>query len=250
MTGFAFQRAFHAELHFHVLAAMDLPRDAASLYSGRNDSWAKDLARAYLRAPGRLVVQGLPLFTEDLEEMLGLLKGNRLRELSDPAGQELAALLAAILVAEAPSRLWRFEEATRTSFPGEWSRELEAVRAGLGATVPADLEVLDCPSLATREGSHGRSLVFRGRLRVAVGLDGPADQVACQLLHEVVHAATDPTVRAAHAGASHDTRADSAAFDLHRDLERAAIARGGELIESWAPRLSEPYRRWRRRHGA
>ncbi len=251
MSAFAFRRAFHAELHFHVLAAMDLPRDAASLFSGRGEPWAAELTRAYQRAPGRLVVQGLPLISEDLEGLLGLLRGGRLRELSDPAGKALAELLAGILAAEAPVRLARFEETGNATarFVEEWGSELEALHAGLGTTVPASIEVFDCHSLATREGSHGRSLVFRGSLRVAVGLEGPADQVACQLLHEVVHAATDPAVRAAHAGASHDTRADSPAFDLHRELERAAIARGAEVIDACAPRLSGPYRRWRSRHG-
>jgi hypothetical protein len=259
VSALRFLRRFHVELHFHVLSALDLPRDAASIYSGRRAPWAKALLEAYRAAPGQLLVQGLPLLVDDLPALLALLREARPRDLQDPAGQALATRLGEALEAEAPGCRAAWEQDAepaeqRVRWIEAWRAELEGAYAALWSpSPPPPLDVYDCPSLANREGTHGRSLLWRGRLRVALSLAGePAargEQVVCQLVHEATHAVTDPPIREAHAGRRHDTRADGEAFALHRELERAAVERGQQVVEEHLPRLREGYRRWRKRHG-
>jgi hypothetical protein len=250
---------FHVELHYHVLAALDLKRDAASIYSGRQAPWAKKLLAAYLAAPGRLVVQGVPLIADDLAGLLTLLRSGRLSDLADPAGRALGSLVAETLEAEREARqaFWdrNYDAAReREHSLAPWLADLEGLlaEAWKSAAPPPALDVHDCPSLAAaaRDGTHGRGMLWRGRIHVALALGGgPLEQVLCQLVHEALHSVTDPPIRAAHAGVRHDSRADEPAFALHRELERAAVDEGQRLIDLRLPRLAEAYRHWRRRHG-
>ncbi|HEY3445235.1 MAG TPA: hypothetical protein VGK67_02680 [Myxococcales bacterium] len=291
-----FQPLFHVDLHFHVLSALDLPGDAASVFSGRKRPWSEELKAAYLAAPGRLMVHGVPLLADDFAGLLAWLRGDRLADFCDEAGRKLAARLADLVEGEAPARqaAWDAEgeaRARRQEALTPWLAELEAVFAELwggeqrldsgpstssgcrapssgcrapssGSRAPSSgsrapgsgcgappIDVHDCPSLATRAGTHGRSMLWSGRLHLALGLGGPLEQVLCQLIHEATHAVTDPPIRAAHAQVRQDTRVGSAAFSLHRELERAAVEEGARLVAGRAPRLRKGYDLWRRRHG-
>jgi hypothetical protein len=83
---------------------------------------------------------------------------------------------------------------------------------------------------------------------VAVAFAAPKEQVLCQVLHEELHRKTDSAVRAAHNGESQDTHHDSHGYQLHRQLEQAAVEAGQRLMEREAPELLTAYAAWRRRH--
>ncbi|MGC4118989.1 MAG: hypothetical protein QM765_31355 [Myxococcales bacterium] len=244
------------DLVYRVLSAMDLPNDAASIFCGQTKPWSKKLEEAYLAAPGRLLVHGVGLITEDLAGLLALLRGERLTDLRDGAGKALANLLGDILEAESATcrPAWDAEAGARDrrrDALAPWLPQLDAVFAALWKDSPSAPTTLihDCPSLVTREGTHGRSMLWKGRLHLALGLGGPIEQVLCQLIHEATHVATDPPIRAKHAGQRQDTQVASAAFSLHRELERAAVELGDRLVAERAPRLKKAYDLWRRRHG-
>lgn len=254
MATLRFRPLFHTELAFQALATLDLRNDAANIFGGRKKAWSNELESAYLAAPGRLLLHGLPLIAGDLDALLHMLREGRFRDVQDSAGMKLAATFADALEGEASGEreAWDREagarlEREKTLAP--WLADLEKVFASLWSESPPTVEVHDCPALAHREGTHGRSILWAGTLHVAVGLGGPLEQVLCQLVHEAVHVVTDPPIRKAHSGLHQDTRADTAAFALHRALEKAAVERGAELMVERAPRLVKGYDIWRRRHG-
>lgn len=252
-------RPLHAELLYHVLAHLDLGADAASLY--RRDltrrPWVLGLLDAYRRAPCRLAVHALPLCTQDLQALLDALEPGATPSLSDEAGQVLADRLAAALEAEQARVNLGMEqtasraEARASRFLDTISRPLDRLRLALwveASQVPC-LRVLDCDSLLRQRGTHGRAMTHHGQQVVALALAAPPGQVLCQLLHEEVHAKTDPQVLAGEPVAGRDTRAGSEGFALHRRLESRAVEAGQELMGSHAPEHLEAYGLWRQRNG-
>ena len=67
-----FGRAFHADLHYHVLSHLDLGRDAANLLVKRTvvPVWTEALRAAYLKEhPASLTLQFTPLYCADLDAL-------------------------------------------------------------------------------------------------------------------------------------------------------------------------------------
>ena len=72
VAGCSFVRRWATVLGYEVLARADLGRDAASLFdpTRRVDAaWVEPLRRAYLAAPGRLLIQAIPLLAEEHESL-------------------------------------------------------------------------------------------------------------------------------------------------------------------------------------
>jgi hypothetical protein len=236
----AFERRFSAALLYHVLAHLELGRDAASLFdpSLPRRPWVDDLRRAYAAARGRLVAHAIALVHDDPTAML---RDDPPPALRDAAGRELAARLADALQAEGP----RYEPAFADP-PTQLLEPLATLRAGLYERTggPPPLTILDCPALrlAGRAATHGGTRV------IAVSLAQDPGHVLCQTIHEETHAVTDPVVRESFGTAvSQDTRADAPGFALHRELERAAIEVGDALVAARTPDWSSAYARWRSR---
>lgn len=225
----AFLRRRPAALLYHVLAHLDLGRDAASLFDRTlpRRAWVDDLRAAYAAAPGRLVVHAIALAHDD---PIAVLRRD---------GGELATRLADAMEAEDP----RYEPAF-ADVPHHLLEPLEVLRAALHERIgePPPLTILDCPALRLA----GRAASRDGTRVVAVSLAQDPGHVLCQTIHEEIHAVTDPVIRSGFAVAQ-DTRVDAPGFALHRELERAAIEVGDALIAARMPQWSEAYAKWRKR---
>lgn len=246
-------RAPDVALAFHVLAHLDLGRDAASLFDPclPDRPWRDALGRAYAGARGRLAIHALPLQRPDeLEEAL---RHDPPPALRDPGGRALASSMADALAAERPAFMARLEARSASDrarlelIRREILPDLLRLREGLWErhAAPPPLRVFDCRAL----GMAGRGAGGLAGRVVAVSLTEPAGHVLCQVLHEEVHAVTDPVVVGAQGSALRDTRSDAPGFAVHRVLEQAAVDVGEALVMARAPRWSEAYVRWRARFG-
>ena len=253
MSLITIHRPLHAELLYHVLAHLDLGPDAASLF--RPDllarPWVRGLLSAYKNSAGRLAVHGLPLCTGDLDAMMRALKPGGTTQLDDEAGQLLAGRLAAALGAERARVTLRMEQTARqaetlaaevlASLRGPLTR----LRAGLWAeTEVPRLRILDCDALLRGGGTHGRGMVHGGEQVVAVSLAAPRELLLCQLLHEELHAVTDPQVLVGGTDGARETHVHGEGFALHLRLERRAVEAGQELFQAHAPELLGVYLLW------
>jgi hypothetical protein len=253
-------RPLHAQLLYDVLSHLDLERDAATIFVARRQRcpWSEALKGAYLATPGRLTVQVLPLLVRDLDAMRAALHERRISSLQDEAGQRLSKGLLDALEAELPRVRQRWlqsaEEArARTERLKGWMEPLlerlrEELYQGLAST-PPPLTLVDCDALSHARGSHGRGLCLERGHFIACSLAAPREQLLCQVIHEQSHAVTDGPIRAEDDGDSQDTRAGSAGYALHRQLEQAAVELGQRVLEDVAPELLGAYGAWRRRHG-
>ncbi len=250
-------RPFHAALHYHVLAHLDLGQDAASLFDARlpRRDWVEDLQQAYQKAGDRLVFQVLPLFCESLDCEYQMLSEPLFgRRESSESGHPRETLQRAL-------------EDEREHFSVEWgkqkSREARTIRrfggshgALLGRLRNAlfapngapQLDVLFVGGLANGRWTRGRATVWEGRQIIAVSPLVSKDALLIQLLHEEIHSVTDPAIRD-QSDLPQNTTVGASGFALHLALERAAIERGHQLIDSTAPRLRRAYRKWCAEHG-
>lgn len=252
MSGISWAREIEPALVFHVLAHLELGRDAASIYDETlpERAWVAGLREAYEAAPGRLHVQGLGLrHREGLERLrdapppgLRDAAGRRLLErLLDASASEREAFVSAWAATEREAEARRDEVAARIGEP------LDVLRRALWEEhgEPPPLTVLDCPALGLAgrgaSDSHGRI--------VAVSLAAPIDHLLCQILHEEIHPITDPVIRESMPSFSQDTRAGTPGHALHAAIEHAAIEVGEALILARAPAWAEAYARWRERLG-
>ena len=243
MSGIELVRALHVELHYRVLAALDLGRDAASLYTSRHPqpAWAPGLRDAYLSA-GRdgLQLQCLALRVDSLEAMIDLAQTYK-KPLFDHYIHALEAESAS-----APS-CWQ----TASSDKGLEQLSLEIIepmtrlRAALWSRVDAQappLVIFDAPSL----GLHGRGLPQPSEHRVAVSLAESSAHVFCQVFHEETHPISD---RFVDGRAQRETRCGTDGHSLHLEIEQRAIALGAEIIDEVAPEYAPNYDQWRKRFG-
>lgn len=236
-----------AELHYHVLAHLDLGRDAASIHDPaiHSKAWTGSLLAAYRAAPGRLALQFSPLFARSVDELIRGLESAPLRRTEDPADRQLRLEMARALAAEREGLGFSLVARTMELVPlvHPLLDALEPLRAALwrqSRDSPPSLRLLHCPPL----GPHARA-TSRGRERVvATNLLEPLDHVVCQIFHEETHAVSDPGVRAAPL---RDTRAGSPGHSAHMELEWAAVELGQRVLEAEAPALLAAYRQWRRR---
>ena len=99
-------------LAYHVLAHLDLGRDAATLYDDTLPSrpWTAELHAAYVAAAGRLAIHAAPLWYGDA--LVQRLRTDGPASLRDAAGRTLARAFTDAIEAEAPE------------FLGAWDRDL------------------------------------------------------------------------------------------------------------------------------
>lgn len=245
-------RELEPALVFHVLAHLDLGRDAASIFDETlpEHEWVAGLREAYAAASGRLQVHALALrHREGLEPM----RDAPPPSLHDAAGRQLLERLLDAMASEREAfvEAWaaseREAEARRGEVAARIGEPLDVLRRALWEQHgdPPALTVLDCPALglAGRGGSdpHGRI--------VAVSLAAPVDHLLCQILHEEIHPVTDPVIRESMPSFSQDTRVGTPGHALHDAIEHAAIEVGEALILARAPAWAEAYARWQERLG-
>ncbi len=251
-----FSRRLAPALCAHILAHLDLGRDAASLHDPRLPArpWAEALAAAYQAAPGRLMIQVCAMPFRAVDEWIEALRTRPPRALSDAAG---VALIEAVLAAV---------DAEREPFEARWKADAEdarvrAARVGSAVTPLLDrlrqqmwanqpesapaLVIMDVPAM----GSRGRATTADGVRLVAVSLAEGTSHVLCQVLHEEMHAITDPLVRAEVSG-SQDTRVGSDGWALHAALEATAVGATAAILQARAPELMTDFETWRVRVGA
>lgn len=250
--GIRWARELEPALVFHVLAHLDLGRDAASIHDETlpERAWVGGLREAYAAAPGRLQVHAVGLRHREGIEGLGDAPPPGLRDaagrrllqrLLDAMASEREAFASAWAATERETEARRAEVATRIGEP------LDRLRRALWEQhgEPPPLTVLDCPALGLAGRGAGDD---RGRV-VAVSLGAPVDHVLCQILHEEIHPVTDPVIRETMSTTPQDTRAGTAGHALHAALEHAAIEVGEALIQARAPEWADAYARWRDRFG-
>lgn len=250
MSEIRWARELEPALLFHVLAHLDLGRDAASIFDETlpERAWVAELREAYAAAPGRLQVHALGLRHRGVLEGLrdaptpGLrdAAGRRLLEcLIDAMASEREAFVAAWSASEREAEVRRSEVIARIAEP------LDVLRRALWEQheAPPPLTVLDCPTL----GLAGRgSSDSHGRI-VAVNVAAPIEHLLCQILHEEIHPVTDPVIRESMPRVPQDTRTGTAGHALHAALEHTAIEVGEALILARAPEWMAAYARWRGR---
>jgi hypothetical protein len=208
---------------YHVLAHLDLGRDAASLHDDTLPArpWAAALREAYAAARGRLAVHGAPLWYGD--RLVARLREGVPTMLRDAEGRALALAFADAIETEAPAYLAAFERDARplddiaTAIAEPLARLRAALWERAGAAPP--LVIVDCMQ--------------------------PMEWLACQVLHEEIHAITDDAVLAGRDARTRDTRAGTPGYAMHDELERAAIEVGDALVRARAPEWSDAYARWR-----
>lgn len=259
MSWIIYNRPLHAEIHYHVLSHLDLGCDAASIYRIRHQHkpWQQALTESYLRAPGRLLVQVLPLFSSDFASYHNSLRGRTFSLLNDTPGTELREQLASAVEQERETveRAWQQEsdsdrnraEETLSVIIPILKKLRNALWNNSEQSIPP-LRIVDCTSLGDSYQTYGRSIAYNSEHLVAVSFRAPFDQLLCQIIHEEIHPVTDPPIRARYAQFSQDTRLTSPGFELHRQLERQAIQTGGALIERHAPELLAAYELWLRQY--
>jgi hypothetical protein len=230
---------------YHVLAHLDLGRDAASLYDDTLPArpWTAALREAYAAARGRLAVHGAPLWYGD--RLVARLREGVPAMLRDAEGRALALALADAIEVEAPTYVAAFERDARPldDVATEIVEPLARLRAALwertGAAPP--LVIVDCPAL----GKRARAAKQDDARVVATDCMQPIEWLACQVLHEEIHAITDDAVLAGRDARTRDTRAGTPGYALHDELERAAIEVGDALVQARAPEWAPAYARWR-----
>ncbi|MFP4596841.1 MAG: hypothetical protein ACOC9W_00410 [Persicimonas sp.] len=244
----------HAELHYFVLSHLDLGADAANLHRADRDDkpWRGELEALYRAAPGRIYLQVIPLYVDDLDTELQWLRSGRLPALRDDDSLRAARLMADVLELEAreqrPPDAREFGEAFQRQLG-----VLAELRSHLWASAqrePPPLTIVDCPSLASGRWTHGRGAPLAGSHRVAVALDTAPVCALTQVLHEEIHPVSDPAVRARFDDLAQETEAGRPGFELHAAIEQRAIEVGRRLVEAHAPSAwREVYRAWCGRFG-
>lgn len=246
-----FGRAMHIGLYYHVLRALDLGRDAASLFCDDVvlPGWSSALSRAYLAesSVSRLRFQVLPLQCRDLDQLF--------HELDACDGQCATLLLGALREELGDvSRGWEHDTEAALHRIERVHEELAPVlftlRQGLWKLVgsePPPLFVFDTPAM----GRHARAMSLEGYRCCAMSLGETMEHVLCQCFHEECHVVSDPRVRRelGLVGRGRDTRLGGDGFAVHRKIEEGAVLLGGELIEKYAPAWSKAYTRWREPFG-
>jgi hypothetical protein len=249
-SGIRWEREVEPALVFHVLAHLDLGRDAASVYDETlpEREWVEGLRGAYGAAAGRLQVHALGLrYREGIEG----LRDAPPPGLRDAAGRKLLGCLLDAMASEREVFMRGWEactteaDARRAEVAARIGEPLDVLRRALWEQHgdPPPLTVLDCPAL----GFAGRGANDRNGRIVAVSLAVPTEHLLCQILHEEIHPVTDPVIRETMPSTPQDTRSGSAGHALHAALEHAAIEVGEALILARAPAWCDAYRFWRER---
>lgn len=233
-------------LAYRVLSHLDLGADAANVFDpGLPEApWVGPLRAAYAEAPGRLALQFVGLGHDRADALLSALTADPPAELADPAGQRLLSLFREALQRALPDLPQGSDsgEALQTALAiGPALQRLRETLWASSGRPPPPLTVLHVPAL----GRHGRAAWRDGQRVVAVDLGQPAEHALLQILHEEMHPVTDPLVLQGREG--RDTRAGSAGFALHQELEAVAVGATQAVLEAHAPEHVEAFHRWKRR---
>ena len=222
-SGLHFERWAGVQRGYHVLAHLDLGPDAASIHDpALKAPWVSELTAAVLTSPHRITLQGVVLQCKTDEDLYAALK----------ARPETVYAL--------------FAEACRQVTPPSpkpvrhdgLDRELERLAGLLWQHRPPPLRLIDAPSL----GRHGRAS-WRGKERlVAVNAAMPREHIVQQVVHEWMHAITDPLVQAEKG--ARDTRVGSDGFAIHQQLEQVALMATEALFTEKAPEHLPGFRSW------
>ncbi len=241
-----FERWPTAALAYHVLAHLDLGRDAANLFDDTLPPrpWVAGLHAAYLAASGRLAVHAAPLAYGD--SLVQRLRAGAPASLRDGPGRALAHAFAAAIECEAPQFLpaWDREDAcSLVEVANAIGEPLARLRGALWerSGEPLPLLVVHCPAL----GRHARATRRDDASIVAADFTQSIEWLACQVLHEEIHAITDTAVLAGRDASARDTRVGTPGFRLHAELERTAIEVGDALVRARAPEWIGAYAHWR-----
>lgn len=234
--GTEFKAPLHAQLYYEVLSLIDLGQDAANLYRGKSATWSEELASLF-NVPGAIYLQGIPLWTRDLEHLFTALEEG-FRPLDTHESRVLRQRLQDVLSNVAAG----FEHKELPSLSLELE-ELDALRQKLWSEAAPPLEVWHIPALGDGQFTHGRAMSLKSKRVVAVSLNVAPEQALVQIIHEDTHALTDPPIRLEFGGAQ-ETRRGSRGHALHKRLESAVIANNLALFEEHAPHLLPAFERW------
>ncbi len=223
-SGLHFERWPGPQAAYQVLAHLDTGPDAACIHDPAlpKKPWAEPLRQAYLGSSSRLTLHGIPLLHHRVEDLLAEL---------DSSPDPLHALFADAIRQEQPH------------FPPlqehpDLALELQRLAGLLWQHRPPSLRLLDIPAL----GRHGRA-TWNGHERiVAVSASQPREHILQQVLHEWMHAITDPLVEADKS--QRDTRVGSDGFAVHEELERVALLATEALLNERAPEHLPGFRDW------
>lgn len=228
-------------LAFHVLAHLDLGKDAANLYDPRLPSrpWVAPLRAAWEAAPGRLSLHALALRPREIGRLLQIL-ADPPAPLADLPGRDLCAAFAAGVQAESARFLAGWQEEIAPATAEALLAPLTHLRDLLWShqtAPPPRLRVLDCPAL----GFAGRGTREGGTQVVAISLAAGVEHALQQALHELMHVITDPHVPGE---GPRDTRQGSEGFARHAALERVAVAATEAFLRQRAPEHVAGFERW------
>lgn len=252
MSEITFGRASHIELHYFVLAQLDLGRDAASLFPPPEASthrkppaWVAPLLETYRAHPTEAAaLQFMPLTQPDLDALLATLA-----QADNPLYRRFSHALQA--EAYAHSQRWQKDASAAQARSQAACRQLAPTLSLLRNALwqrlkqaPPALFVYDVPSL----GPHARAASVAGARLCATSLAQDPNHSLCQIFHEETHPIADPLLDLA-TQPSRQTALHSPGYQTHARIERNAVELGASIIAQAAPHLHHAYQQWRKPFG-
>jgi len=226
-------------LWFAIWAGVDLGSDRANSYlpAVGSPEWAKPIAEAWKRTANPLSVLSLGLQFETVDALVSALEAR-----TGPLEQALVEAIAA--EREGFERGWAMTVDLR-------EQRLEKAQAGLETlhrwrqwlwTIKGDpppLVVLDVPAL----GERARAATIGDRRVVAIDFGRAEESRLLGILHEEMHPVTDPVVLRDFTHAR-TTQPGTPGFEVHRELERVAVAATEAFLQARDPQWIPAFERW------
>ena len=276
------RREFFVDAVFHLLAHLDIGRDAASLYlpeyveemrrarQAALPAAAADRLRAQLQEhPGLKIINFLPFFCPDSNQLPAELRqldadvvpreswimkrlGDDLNGVPVSVRRDFFAGFADLLELEA-GRYYRAYWQRRSAaldpcsarFQELWRTEGHRLLEPLVAAHPGQSPQIRI-YLVQSMTRNGRGFSSAGGLGAAVKAPADDDQIHAsflQVLHEITHRFSDPLTRMDHPMRS-TSAADAQGFRIHNAFEKAAIYGDYLLLKRAASPLLRPYLEW------
>lgn len=227
-------------LGFHVLAHLADDGDVAGLHDpGLRAPWVDELQRHWDRCSSRNQLQWCLLRHRTVDALLGQLRRDPGDALRTRQGASLCSLFADIVAHE------------RAAFEAHWSdapailRDRQHVCALLApllsrlGTRRLPVTIVHVPAL----GRRARATDTIGGRVVATSLASPDDHLVLQVLHEEMHAVTDPLVLRS-SDLARSTRAHEPGWALHQVLEETAVDATLAFLDARAPEWLPAFERW------
>jgi len=236
-----------ADAFYHVLAHVDLGRDAANLlrpdlaarsalpgpFAAEFRARIRALQADHEQAPWPAALQAVPLSPEARATAVRAMGRARVEAVEEAALVGWRAHLA-------PARVGRMDalRLRAAACRDDVAEVLEMAAPRLFPATPPPILLVPCESLqdAARAVSVGRTFV----VACEAGEASPRVRTVLQVLHEVCHAATDPLLPRRTAADPYSTRPGDPGHDAHTARERAALAAGWLALEGspWRPRYA------------